>query len=261
MTQAIQEATAYLSRLVLNPASRWVRRDLANCHALHRTIMSGFPNLAGGPDARARLGVLYRVEPEGRRPGVTLLVQSAIEPSWPALPDGYLLGGPDASENPDSKPLDPLLDALRPGLPARFRLRANPTKRVSHGSPNEPESAIGKRVDLRREEDQLEWLRRKGEQSGFRPLDVRANPARPAEAAFGAAPPVPDVRASLDGKVTGWRPDRSKMTFGSVTFDGLLQITDVERFRRALIEGVGSGKAYGFGLLSIAPATAGSWER
>jgi len=223
--------------------------------------MSGFPNLAAGGDARSRLGVLYRVEPEGRQPGITVLVQSAIKPSWPALPKGYLIEGPGVPVNPDSKPLDPLLHALQPGLRARFRLRANPTKRIGRGSP-------GKRVDLRREEDQLEWLGRKGEQSGFHLLDVGVKQARPAQTvlagagneASGAAWAVEDVRTSLDARVTGWRPDRSKMTFGAVTFDGLLRITDVDRFREALIQGIGTGKAYGFGLLSIAPASSGGWR-
>jgi CRISPR system Cascade subunit CasE len=43
------------------------------------------------------------------------------------------------------------------------------------------------------------------------------------------------------------------MTFGSVLFEGRLAITDTEQFRATLAAGIGSGKAYGFGLLSVAP--------
>jgi len=32
-----------------------------------------------------------------------------------------------------------------------------------------------------------------------------------------------------------------------------LQVTDAEKFRESLKTGIGTGKAYGFGLLSIAP--------
>lgn len=258
----INGTTAYLSRLVLNPSNRSVQRDLANCHGLHRTIMSGFPNLAGEDDARSRLGVLFRIEPEGRQPGITLLVQSSIVPVWNALPEGYLLPGRDAPVNPDSKPLDPLLNALRAGLRARFRLRANVTKRVSRVSTDEAAPFRGKRVDLRREDDQLDWLRRKGEQSGFRLLDVGVTQARGSTtfAGLAGARTVENVRASGDATVTGWRPDRSKMTFGAVTFEGLLEITNVDLFRGALVQGIGPAKAYGFGLLSIAPALAGSLE-
>jgi CRISPR system Cascade subunit CasE len=46
------------------------------------------------------------------------------------------------------------------------------------------------------------------------------------------------------------------MTFGSVLFEGVLQVTDPDGFRETLATGIGSGKAYGFGLLSIAPPRA-----
>ncbi|MER3437012.1 MAG: type I-E CRISPR-associated protein Cas6/Cse3/CasE, partial [Chloroflexota bacterium] len=37
----------YLSRLILNPRNREVRRDLADCQRLHQRIMTGFPGAAG----------------------------------------------------------------------------------------------------------------------------------------------------------------------------------------------------------------------
>jgi CRISPR system Cascade subunit CasE len=37
-----------------------------------------------------------------------------------------------------------------------------------------------------------------------------------------------------------------------VQFEGDLEVTDAAAFRAALAQGIGSGKAYGFGLLSIA---------
>ena len=43
------------------------------------------------------------------------------------------------------------------------------------------------------------------------------------------------------------------MTHLAVRFDGLLRVTDAGDFRETLICGIGPGKAYGFGLLSIAP--------
>ena len=50
------------------------------------------------------------------------------------------------------------------------------------------------------------------------------------------------------------RGPRRSLTFTAVTFEGLLRVTDIQAFREALKCGIGSGKAYGFGLLSIAPA-------
>lgn len=281
----------YLSRLILNPRDRRVRRDLADCHALHRTVMSGFPNLAGvgvsaaAGDARAQLGVLYRLEPQTRADRIDLLVQSAMEPNW-SLDDGYLLDLAGEPPNPDTKPIDRLFDALRPGLVLTFRLRANPTKRLMQRGGSEDKTG-GKRVDLRTEEDQLAWLARKGEQGGFAILTVRTMPTdeerrrqavifgRP-EHAFEPAGDVPDVRTLPGDRVIGRRgggasvatngSPRSamRMTFGSVLFEGMLQVVDLARFRAALSEGIGSGKAYGFGLLSIAPAArsdlTGGWR-
>ena len=35
-------------------------------------------------------------------------------------------------------------------------------------------------------------------------------------------------------------------------FDGRLVVTDAALFRQTLVQGIGSGKAFGFGLLSVA---------
>ena len=42
------------------------------------------------------------------------------------------------------------------------------------------------------------------------------------------------------------------LRFGAVLFNGRLEVTDAERFQQTLATGIGSGKAFGFGLLSIA---------
>jgi CRISPR system Cascade subunit CasE len=42
------------------------------------------------------------------------------------------------------------------------------------------------------------------------------------------------------------------LSFGSVLFEGRLKVTDKEKFLDVLYAGIGTGKAYGFGLLSIA---------
>ncbi len=41
-------------------------------------------------------------------------------------------------------------------------------------------------------------------------------------------------------------------TFQGVLFEGSLQVVDAEAFRKALAHGIGPGKAFGFGLLSVA---------
>ena len=58
------------------------------------------------------------------------------------------------------------------------------------------------------------------------------------------------MRASPETKIIS---RTKRLTFGAVLFEGELEITNAEDFRNALTHGIGSGKAYGFGLLSIAP--------
>jgi CRISPR system Cascade subunit CasE len=230
------EKTVYLSQLILNPRNKEMQRDLADCQKLHCRIMSGFPNGISAEEI-VRLRVLYRIDNHRQNNQLLALVQSTLEPDWSQLPERYLL------KPAVSKPMSALYAGLQAGQRFVFRLRANPTKRLPLLIENRTGKERGKRIELRREEDQLDWLRRKSEQHGFRLLAARVNPN------------VLNARANPEGKVIGWR-ERSQppMKFGSVLFEGELEITRAEDFKGALMNGIGSGKAYGFGLLSIAPA-------
>jgi CRISPR system Cascade subunit CasE len=233
----------YLSKLKLNPRSRDVRRDLADCHNLHRTLLSAFPQ-AGADAARAEFGLLFRLEANLRTGMIVVLAQSHVEPDWSHLPAGYLL---DAADNPACKPIDAMYESLASGARLLFRLRANPTRKIETKSLPDGTKRNGRRVELRGEEDQIAWLRRKSEAAGFRLLNLRLNTN------------VPNLRTSPETKTVGWRSHREgssekqRLTFGAVLFEGEMEITDATAFRQALAQGIGSGKAYGFGLLSIAP--------
>lgn len=241
----------YLSRLLLNPQAAVVRRDLVDCQGMHRTLLRAFPAVpeAEGHDrARAHYGVLYRID-AASADSIRLLVQSRTEPAWDALPDGYLCDTGGSPLNPSCKPIGDRYAQLAAGQSLIFRLRANPTKRIGGTNQAEGEGWHGKRVELRCEEDLLAWLRRKGANHGFRPLAVRTAPdiASVSIARGAAVHGGPQAPGILRG-----RHRAGPLTFGTVVFDGTLQITDADCFRGALEQGIGSGKAYGFGLLSLA---------
>src|SRR5919198_4626090 len=99
-------------RLILNPRSRAVRRDLADCQELHRRIMAGFPDLRTNGDARSQLGVLYRLDIHPRSGVPALLVQSRVRPDWSGLLSDYLLETDGEPPNPDSKPIEAAYGAL-----------------------------------------------------------------------------------------------------------------------------------------------------
>lgn len=224
----------YLSRLRLDPRHHVVQRALADCHVLHQHLMTGLPT-AASDHARAEYGVLYRIDVD-RASGIpTLLVQTAAPPDWTRMAEAGLLREPA----PAPKDLAAAYESIAVGQRLRFRLRANPTRRVNRSHAGSDPLA-GKRVELRDEASQREWLaERKAEPCGFRVRDLAVRPGD-----------------ALGPKQGGWRREaeaRRKLTFATVVFDGVLEVTDAEKLRAALRQGIGPGKAYGFGLLSVAP--------
>jgi CRISPR system Cascade subunit CasE len=231
----------YLAQLNLNPRNREVRRDLADCQQMHRTLLAAFPaKTAADAGARQEFGVLYRVEVHPRTGAVGLLVQSEHQPDWSRLPGDYLLAPPAAP-----KAIASTYQSLPSGLRLRFKLRANPTKCVARKNRPADAQREGKRVELRDEADQLAWLRRKATAGGFELTELRVGP----EVA------VANTRVQEVSKSYGWREhqgERKKLTLAVAVFEGELVITEAARFYQTLRQGIGRGKAYGCGLLSIA---------
>ena len=230
----------FLSRLVLNPRSRDVIRDLADCQEMHRTILSVFPP-ASRP-ARAEFGILFRLE--YLRAGTpTLMVQSRVRPNWSRLPLSYLAKPLEAG---DVKDVTEAYASIKTGATLRFRLRANPTRRIDTKSGPDGKRRNGKRVELKTEAQQLGWLKRKADAHGFEVVSLRASNW------------VPNVSVSNEGKSYGCRANENAyvkipLTFASVLFEGILRVTDSKALGLALEQGIGSAKAYGFGMLSVAP--------
>jgi len=190
---------------------------------MHQLVYSGFPDReAGGPGR-----VLFRLEGDRPAGAAVVLVQSEREPDWrPLLAERVLLAA-------EHKPVRP---RLATGQRLRFRLRANPTVRRVFGGPSaegEPKQS-GVRVGVYGEDAQRAWLDRKASQSGFRVLDCR----------------VADRGLQMARRRNGAPPLRHLC----VDFDGLLEVTDPNLLATALASGIGSAKAFGFGLLSLARA-------
>lgn len=231
----------YLSRIMLNATQRDIQTCLSNCHALHTLALRGFPQLPIGNDhARAYFGVLFRLESVLVDPQqVRLLVQSTTQPDWSRIPLSWLGADPDERGNPVVRTIDQDYEHLDQTTDYFFRLRANPTKRISERNPNETERWRKKQVDLRTDHDRIEWLMRQANNHGFQ---IQTPPNQPS---------IPAVQI-LPQPTSHGRDQEHRLTFGAATFEGILRITDRVRFRQALEHGIGKGKAYGFGLLSIA---------
>ncbi len=236
----------YYSRLLLNPRSSRVRRDIADDFEMHRTVMSAFPKL----DQRKRDdpgsgSILWRVDHDRRRGIVMLIVQSELAPDWQPLLSkfpGYLSSPPD-TELPPVATMDRHLQ-FHSGQMLAFRLRANPTRKVrAEGKKN------GQRMGLTLREDQLAWLSRKVAEPN-RPLGFRLHKV--------TVMPNPGPRRKTESgdnsESGGVATVARQLTHVAAIFEGVLEVTDCEAFQNTLRAGIGSAKAFGFGLLSVARA-------
>lgn len=241
----------HYSRLLLNLQSSHVRRDLANDHEMHRTVMSAFCSLKLPKDGDQRQrqnadsgSILWRVDHDPRRGIVMLIVQSDSAPDWEPLLKrypGYVTPPPDSNLPPVSVMERHL--SFKVGQRLKFRLRANPTRKIkSDGRKN------GQRLGLTTPDEQRAWLERKSSDaahtSGFRLLgfDPIPDPAARQERV--------SLRTAEEQAVATVTQNRTHI---AVLFEGVLEVTDPEQFQHTLRAGIGSAKAFGFGLLSVAP--------
>jgi CRISPR system Cascade subunit CasE len=201
----------------MDPKNRQVQSETGNRYELHRTLTAQFP-----VEDRTDIGLLYRLEIPTTHDdrSILLLVQSFLEPHWEALVAAEML-----TNDPEIKHFDP---DFRKDANYFFRLLGNPTiRRTQHNGKS-------KRVGLYTSEEQIEWLNRKAAQSGFQILDLKL----------------------LDyGLLESLKRKNNKayiIKHQAVQFDGLLRVTNTDKFLRALKNGIGSAKAFGFGLLSLA---------
>lgn len=184
----------FLSRLKLNYGSS---KDIfLSLQAAHRFVYSGFAEGQTHVDRTSKesASVLYRLETSG-----DLLVQSSVAPTLP---------GATVKE---------FSFAPMPGNVYQFRLKANPTKRVSGG---------GKRIAVL-DRDRLPWLERKADANGFSLVTANVVTAK-------------DYTINEIGVIR------------TVVFEGVLQVHDAALFSSAFRHGIGAGKAWGCGLLSLA---------
>ncbi|EMF30792.1 CRISPR-associated Cse3 family protein [Streptomyces gancidicus BKS 13-15] len=208
-----------LARIRLNPHSREVQRDLRDATQMHRTVMRMVPdNLGDAP--RHQTGLLYRLEETDAFSA--LLVQAAqLVPA--RLPAGY--------GQADVKSLTPMFSALRKGLGVRYRIVLNPAKRERLSL--EEKGKRGRIMPLSGPDADHWWLRRATEAG----LDLHVLTPTTMEPARPRGRDTPRMRHSL------------------IRYDGTATVTDPTALTQAVLTGIGRGKPYGAGLLSLAPAT------
>lgn len=118
----------------------------------------------------------------------------------------------------------------------RFSLLANPTKKVRVDNPDGSRKKNGRRMPLVQREELVAWLQRKAASGGFcfDPAGLRTIPR---------------------GREFFYCDRTARGTHTAVEFLGELTVTDLAQFRATVAAGIGSAKAFGFGLLLLSPVT------
>ncbi|MFE7030005.1 type I-E CRISPR-associated protein Cas6/Cse3/CasE [Streptomyces sp. NPDC057621] len=247
----------YLTRFRVNTGRPGARRLLSSPQSLHAAAMSSFPGLlpttTDGPrvlwrlDHNARAEVfLYIVSPE--RPDLTHLVEQA--------------GWPTAALDPDTpgwqtRPYTPFLERLTKGGTWAFRLTANPVHHIRRKD-GEPTKRTAHRTPVH----QKAWLLDRQERSGFRIVEKSdENRLLPSGTTHKGHRhhgdrhelTVREPRSLAFSKSDEAGPKRHRVTVVTATFDGRLEVTDPEALRHTLTQGLGKAKAYGCGLMTLAP--------
>lgn len=124
----------------------------------------------------------------------------------------------------ETKPYDGLLDRIENGQKWRFRLVANPTNSIKNNGKKKILAHVSEKY-------QLEWLTKKADQHGFK---------------------VDDVTVMSSGwKMFKKHGDSAQVRLKEAAFEGVLTVKDVDAFRNALMYGIGRGKVYGMGMLTV----------
>lgn len=115
----------------------------------------------------------------------------------------------------------------------RFSLLANPTRKLRVDNPDGTRKKNGRRTPIVKREELVTWLQRKAEVGGFS-VD-------------------PDSLLTIPRGREFFHKPGAHGTHTAIEFQGELAVRDAAQFRLTVATGIGSAKAFGFGLLVLAP--------
>jgi CRISPR system Cascade subunit CasE len=207
----------YLTQAVLDFATA-ARLRLCDSYDWHQAVWNAFPGRDG-----TRRDFLTRLDPH--RDGFRLLIVSTAEPVRPDW----------CPPEPESWKTKPIPETYFMRSRYAFQLCANPTKKVDKLGADGNPTKNGRRVPLRTREELLGWVGRKGEQGGF---SIHRETLR-----------------SFSRGREYFEKNGQRGLHSAVEFQGTLTVQDPAKFHASFTRGIGPAKAFGFGLLVIAPVS------
>lgn len=208
----------YLTKIVLNIHNKNLCNLVGNVNELHKLVMSGFEDVES-ETPRYDLGILYEIKYSKK--GVCVIVQSLEKPDYSCQMEKNQISFIQ------QKQIDRLLDSIVPEKFLVVEVLSEPYKKVKN-----LDSKNSRRKVLTNEEEKKEWFKRKITNYGCRVLvsDV----TKPERTLFG-------IKKNM------------KFTYRPSKYKAVVEITDAEKFKEIIRAGIGSGKAYGMGMVKVFP--------
>ena len=205
----------YLTQATIDFATA-AKRGFIDSYSWHQAVWKAFPGREG-----QQRHFLTRLDEHDD--GYRLLI---VSPEIPIRPDWCL------ADYWKTKSIVPSFFTKRRYA---FQLCANPTKKITKLNPDGSPAKNGKRIPLRTREELIKWIQHKGEQGGFvvEERTLRTIPLGCKQF----------VKCGARGM------------HNAVEYKGILNVIDTAKFHEIFTRGLGSAKAFGFGLMVIAPAS------
>lgn len=216
----------YLSRVKIDYYNLKSIIELNHLGAYHSWVEDSFPEEREKPK-NERTRKLWRVDE--LRGEYYLIVLSENKPDFEKL-EKY-----GVKNTAESKSYERLLDSIKPGMRARFKIELN----TVHSNAKNAEKGKRGRVVPVPHEKLGEFFFDRTEKNGFL---VNKNELA-----------ITNIGKKLFRRKKEDGGKETRVNLVSATFEGILTVTDEERFRETLVMGIGRKKAYGFGLLTIIP--------
>lgn len=219
----------YLSRVQIDVNNRQKLKNLTHLGAFHDWVEHCFPDEI---TAHKHYRHLWRIDQLNSKRYLLLLSEKK-----PELTAFVKYGVPATAMIKD---YEPFLDCIKEQQIMQFRLTANPTHAIKHSGCSQPR--IVPHITV---EQQRKWLITRAEKFGFQLVEKNPN------SLFDISEMTAFDIVSRDWPIL--RHGGRIVRLSRVTFEGLLQVKDSEKFRHALEMGIGREKAFGMGLMTVIP--------
>ena len=215
----------YLSRVEINDSNRRKLKDLTNLAAYHGWVEESFPS-----EEKSQFRHLWRIDQLKNKRYLLL-----VSPKKPVVKNLERYGVPGSAQIID---YDHYVNSLKEGQIMRFRLTANPVVRhsgkvIKAAMPEDKKNGETMRDRLK------DWLFNRMSANGFEIIKNDID--------------MYNVDIVSQKTLALYHKGCKSINLKQVTYEGILKITNLDRFKKALKQGIGREKAYGMGLITVIP--------